>query len=137
MIPTQTDLITGILAKLNSIVTQKVYYKLGPQNEALPYITFDLISDVIDIKTFDSDFYTIDLQVNVWGESKDGVVIPTGINDDIHAELNRYRLIIYGDNPSVDINYYIINTTSRGQCEVGKEYIHVWSEYEIQLLSGS
>lgn len=138
MIPTQSALIPKILAKLNSLVSQDVYFKIGPQNEDLPYITFDLISDVIDIKTFDSDFYTIDLQVSVWGSEND-MITTHNINDDIHAGLNRYNLAIYEDegNPSADINYYIFNTTSRGQCEVDKEYVHVWSEYQIKLLSSS
>jgi len=132
--PSQSTLIAAILAKLKLLTDYEVFYKIGPQNESLPYVTFDLISDVIDIKTFENDFYKIGLQVNIWGESKDGIVIPTGINDDIHTELNRYELTIYCDSFLEHSNKYIFETTSRGQCEVDKEYIHVWSEYDINSL---
>ena len=134
MVPSQSTLIPAILATLKEIVTQEVYYKIGPQNESTPFLTFDVISDVIDIKTFEHDFYKIALQVNVWGESKEGTVDIHSINDDIHSGLNRYEMTVYCDDFLEYSNRYIFSTINRGQCDIDKEYVHIWSEYEIDSL---
>ena len=133
--PSQSTLIVAILAKIKLLTDYEVFFKAGPQNESLPYVTFDIISDVIDWKSLENDFFKVGLQVNVWGRAKTNILALNTVNDAIHEGLNRWNLSIYCDDFLVYSNKYIFTTTSRGQCDVDNEYIHVWSEYDINLLS--
>ncbi len=122
MIEQQTiinSIYTVIKEAVGDSIGNRIYEFQGPDDETIPYITFQIISDV-PIYNFKDELTDLDFQVNLWGEKKYGVNTLRSISDTLVNELNRK-----------EIEEGVIKVISKGEIEIVDEFINIRTEYNI------
>ena len=102
----QQELIDGLHTKLTAAqgagtlyaaVGGRIYQLQGPQNLAMPWLVFTVVTDV-PARTFTKDNINPDIQFDLYGERYLGANALTDINDKLWTLLDRSTFSITGHN---------------------------------------
>lgn len=111
---TQQDFINEIYTIIKSSVAGiNIFDTIAAQNEEMPYIVFQIISDVPKL-LFKGSYADIELQVNIYDEVNSGVSIVRAYSDQIVQTLNEGSI-------TVDSKGYGFDVLERGVSEISDD----------------
>lgn len=126
---------TAILASVGNLIGNRVYELRIPDNKTLPLCRYQILFDE-NINMLSCSNQIVTLQVNFFGDGKQGIKALRGISDVLFADFKRSQIDIQSDNPSVSEVGNVMSGVEQGAVtlEEDGDRINIRQEYRIQII---